>query len=187
MIQEELFERSEVHQECYDTNSRGTPQCIIDCINEHWPIQLDACASAWNAKCENYYSLERGEDSLALPWRGGTWCNPPYSDIQPWWEKALSEEVEALLLLPVRSDMLWFRQAYEMAIDTTRLSTAGLFVDVPVFLFFFPYRINFVYPPGHSAGSSNPERSVLIAVNVNSWVFRDITSDLSNCKLRRRG
>lgn len=182
MTQTELFERSEIHQECYDTNSRGTPQGIIDCINEHWPIQLDACASAWNAKCENYYSLERGEDSLALRWRAGTWCNPPYSDIQPWWEKALSEEVEALLLLPVRSDMLWFRQAYDLAIDTA----AGDNIST-VHLFFFPYRVNFVYPPGHSGGSSNPERSMLIAVNVDSWVFRDVSEDLINCRLRKRG
>ncbi len=35
-------------------------------------------------------------------------CNPPYSNIEPWVRKALSSKAMTVLLLPCRSDTLWF-------------------------------------------------------------------------------
>ena len=53
---------------------------------------LDVCASAQNAKCGLYYTEE--QDGLKQPWLrdgGLNFCNPGYSNVVPWLEKAAQE------------------------------------------------------------------------------------------------
>lgn len=40
------------------------------------PFDLDAAATAENAKAPTFYSVE--DNGLRQPWRGRVWCNPPY-------------------------------------------------------------------------------------------------------------
>jgi hypothetical protein len=52
-------------------------------------VDLDPCSNSRSTvKARQAYSLDRGEDGLALPWVGSVFVNPPYSDILPWAEKA---------------------------------------------------------------------------------------------------
>lgn len=39
------------------------------------------------------------DDALACEWRGIVWCNPPYSDIDPWVEKAISSRLAITAIL----------------------------------------------------------------------------------------
>ncbi len=46
---------------------------------------------------ENYLSTpifygKETNDSLAVEWSGRCWCNPPYSNITPWIEKAIASD-----------------------------------------------------------------------------------------------
>lgn len=57
---------------------------------------LDVAAAEHNAKCADYFTRE--DDGLTQPWCNGwgdeparVWCNPPYSDIRAWVEKAHAE------------------------------------------------------------------------------------------------
>jgi hypothetical protein len=46
-------------------------------------------AAPHNAKCPAYY--DREQDGLEQPWHGVVWCNPPYSGLDAWVEKAWRE------------------------------------------------------------------------------------------------
>lgn len=49
-----------------------------------------------------------GSGGLTIEWTGPTFVNPPFSNILPWVEKALSSSGPVVLLLPVRSTKDWF-------------------------------------------------------------------------------
>lgn len=55
---------------------------------------LDPCADHWSAKCPRYYVKE--DDGLAQDWSayGPVFVNPPYSDPNPWIEKAIEEKTK---------------------------------------------------------------------------------------------
>lgn len=64
----------------------GTPQKLFDVYNEEFDFQLDVCASNKNHKCDEFYTAK--EDGLRSPWVKRNWCNPPYSKILPWVNRA---------------------------------------------------------------------------------------------------
>ena len=65
---------------------------------------IDLAASFDNSLCRLFFG--RGADGLLEPWhtwedRG--WCNPPYSNIEPWIDKAIREAeqgFETIMLIP---------------------------------------------------------------------------------------
>lgn len=71
-----------------------------------WDLDVAACEEAH--VCERYYTA--GHNGLLLSWHGRVWCNPPYSDIWAWIEKAWLEmragraEVIAMLIPGNRTD-----------------------------------------------------------------------------------
>lgn len=73
-------------------------------LNALHHFTLDVAASKENAKCARYFDIEA--DGLSKSWMGETvWCNPPYSDLEPWVKKALLETREGgcpkvVMLLP---------------------------------------------------------------------------------------
>lgn len=97
---------------------------------------LDVCANAVTAKCEIYYSLEElGIDALVTPWGRRNWCNPPYSNITPWVEKAMCEAQNgniSTLLIPDKPEVGYIRLCKSRA-DT---------------LIHLPFRLNFLRPNG---------------------------------------
>lgn len=69
-----------------------------------------------------------GVDGLAQPWVARrVWCNPPFSDIEPWVRKANYEVltgkalVVAMLLPATRTEQPWWQQCVEGSLDVPRL------------------------------------------------------------------
>lgn len=92
----------------------GTPKALFDFVQTRLarvPLTLDVCANANNAKLPDYYSLERKENGLTLPWNGrAIWCNPPYDSTRSWLRKMLLEqESYGMFLLAARTDTVNFQ------------------------------------------------------------------------------
>lgn len=101
---------------------------------------VDVAASAHNAKCERFY--DREVDGLAQDWTGErVWCNPPFSVIPPWVEKAWAEadrvELIVMLLPANRSEQRWWQNLVEPLRDR---DGSALSVE------FLPGRMRFVKP-----------------------------------------
>lgn len=96
-----------------EVDDRGTLPEYFDAFNaEFGPFTLDAAAAAHNAKCEKFYT--RADDGLAQTWAGErVWCNPPYSNLYDWLEKAWAEWPSTrgiTMLLPAnRTEQKWWQ------------------------------------------------------------------------------
>jgi phage N-6-adenine-methyltransferase len=90
-----------------------TPQDFFDRLNEIYHFDLDACATDFNTKCKNYYTIL--DNSLNQEWNyKSVWCNPPYSNIKDFMKKAYEENKKynnnIVLLVPSRTDTKWFHE-----------------------------------------------------------------------------
>jgi phage N-6-adenine-methyltransferase len=70
-----------------------TPQDLWDALNARFQFSLDVAATATNAKCSRFFTLE--DDGLAQSWApvdesdtGACWMNHPYSQTEKWLAKA---------------------------------------------------------------------------------------------------
>lgn len=77
---------------------------------------LDAAASAENAKCARY--IDEAANGLERTWVGErVWCNPPYSEVRAWVEKAWVESSICpliVMLLPAnRCEQAWWQDLIE--------------------------------------------------------------------------
>lgn len=134
-------------RDCY-----ATPSHIFAAAQEDagTPFTVDAAADGGNALCLRYWDLAK--NGLVQDWSTEiVWCNPPYSNIAPFIDRA-KEAHRAALLLPVRSDRRWFRELAKYA----------------TFLDFYEGRIQFI--PAHPAikRTQNFEYSVL------AWFYKEI-------------
>ncbi len=95
-----------------------TPPEIIGAVLDLFDgtIDLDPCSNSHEAPivpAREHFT--RADDGLHREWRGKVYMNPPYGrEIQPWIEKIRSEfeggrVVEAIALVPARTDTRWFR------------------------------------------------------------------------------
>jgi len=97
-----------------DVDDRATTFEDFYPLHERFEFTIDVAASAHNAKLPRFYSLE--EDGLAQDWSGErVWCNPPYSNIEPWVEKAHGGGAElVVMLLPAnRTEQGWWQRHVE--------------------------------------------------------------------------
>lgn len=88
-----------------------TPKSIYDELDAEFHFTLDPCATVENHKCETFFTAE--QDGLLQDWGGYTvFCNPPYSEIGTWVEKAFREsrkdKTTVVLLIPSRTDTKYF-------------------------------------------------------------------------------
>lgn len=84
-----------------------TPQHIFNKYNDIYKFTLDAAATSLNAKCTNYFTKE--SNGLEQGWYGNVWCNPPYSNVKLWIQKAYEESLKGItitMLLPARTDTI---------------------------------------------------------------------------------
>lgn len=77
---------------------------------------LDVAASPHNTKCGRYYT--RSDNGLTRSWAGErVWCNPPYSGIDAWVQKAWDEHPTTpliVMLLPAnRTEQAWWQDHVE--------------------------------------------------------------------------
>jgi phage N-6-adenine-methyltransferase len=121
-----------------DKDDRGTTPEVFDPINARFHFTLDVAASPHNAKCERYYTT--ADDGLKQSWAGASvWCNPPFSDVLPWVEKAWQEWVyttSIVMLVPAnRTEQGWWQEHVEPMRD--RLHS-------PLKVEFLPGRLRFI-------------------------------------------
>jgi site-specific DNA-methyltransferase (adenine-specific) len=82
-----------------------TPGDFFASLNQEFDFLLDVAAAPSNAKLPAYYTEK--DNALIKPWAKRNWCNPPYSDIRPWIEKAAQERANGnltVMLIPARTD-----------------------------------------------------------------------------------
>jgi phage N-6-adenine-methyltransferase len=103
-------------------DDRGTdPEFFAKMVERFGPFDLDAAASAANAKCERFYTLD--DDALTQPWNGRVWCNPPYSNLGAWVFKAHQQymlgnaELIVMLLPANRTEQAWWQNEVEVGRD----------------------------------------------------------------------
>lgn len=83
-------------------------------FQERFEFTVDSAASDHNAQLPRYWTRE--QDGLTQDWSGErVWCNPPYSNIRPWVEKAAKREAEiTVMLLPAnRTEQAWWQDIIE--------------------------------------------------------------------------
>ena len=102
-----------ISQSLFTSNSDEwyTPQNLFDELDSEFHFDLDPCATSESHKCDRYYTKE--QDGLSQKWGGArVFCNPPYSCIDKWVEKAYRETREdntiVVLLIPARTDTRYF-------------------------------------------------------------------------------
>ncbi|MCS5736552.1 phage N-6-adenine-methyltransferase [Herbiconiux daphne] len=103
-----------------------TPFNIYQNLNDEFNFVGDVAASDINHLHMNYLTEE--DDALTTDWNsvfgsGYKWCNPPYSDIGPWIDKAASER-SLVMLIPADVSVGWFKKALA-TVDEVRLITGG--------------------------------------------------------------
>lgn len=96
---------------------------------------LDVCAEGRTAKASAYYSIDEGCNSLVLPWAPKNWCNPPFSNIKPWIEKAHAEAQSGavtFMIFPDCPEVGYCRRSFELATH----------------IYHMPFRMRFLRPDG---------------------------------------
>ncbi len=117
-----------------------TPRWFYESLQEYLNarFEYDVCALEETAKCNNYFSIAGGVDGLLQRWGRINFCNPPYSNINPWTDKAVQQASTPIarsvtaLLIPDKPEVGFTRHAREVA-DT---------------VIHMPFRLNFLRPDG---------------------------------------
>lgn len=95
-----------------NSNEWATPKAFFAALNAEFHFDLDPCATASNAKCKRFYTIEN--DGLTKDWGGArVFCNPPYGrDIGKWvkkcWEESRKPDTLVVMLIPARTDTAYF-------------------------------------------------------------------------------
>jgi phage N-6-adenine-methyltransferase len=105
-------------------DDRQTSPELFARLTARFNFTLDVAASDRNAQCSSYFTPER--NGLGQPWTGRVWCNPPYSNIEPWVEKAWHEyhcgvELIVMLLPANRTEQGWWQRQIEPYRDLVRV------------------------------------------------------------------
>jgi hypothetical protein len=97
------------------TDSWCTPVWLADSLGE---FDLDPCSNQWShIKSARSFSMERGEDGLALPWEGSVWCNPPYSEPMAWAKRLREHNGPWAALVKLDTTTGWWWELMEQAGD----------------------------------------------------------------------
>jgi phage N-6-adenine-methyltransferase len=131
-----------------EVDDRGTPADLFAELDAVHRFTLDVAAAPHNAKCAEFYT--RADDGLTQPWHGSVWCNPPYSGLSAWLEKAWVEWQDPegphriVLLLPAnRPEQPWWQTWVEPYRDRP---------GSPLTVRFLPGRLRFVRPGANDVG-----------------------------------
>lgn len=129
-------------------DERITPAKVFDPLMEEFGFTVDVAANVHNRRVPRFYDLIT--DGLLQSWKGErVWCNPPYSAIRPWVEKAWAEYRDgcaliAMLLPANRTEQTWWQDLVEPHRDGRG----------PIETRFYRSRFNFGVP-GNEGGKFN--------------------------------
>lgn len=123
--------QKQLHRKSTDTPDGDlwyTPRSLINYIEDNVILDkfaLDAAACELSTVAKRFYSKE--DNALNIKWgkgdlddpcymfTGWTFCNPPYSLISQFVDKAIQESIDGIkivLLVPARTDTKWFFKLY---------------------------------------------------------------------------
>lgn len=97
-----------------DVDDRALPESDFEPLQRRFEFSIDVAASADNTKLPKFFTAT--DNGLLKSWKGErVYCNPPYSRIRPWVEKAWSESTElVVMLLPAnRTEQTWWQELIE--------------------------------------------------------------------------
>ena len=141
------------------TDMWSTPQAFFDVLNAKHRFTLDVCATADNAKCLKYFTLET--DGLKQDWTGSVWMNPPYGrEIVKWMKKAYESSMQGatvVCLVPARTDTHWWHEyAAKGAVNFIkgRLKFGNAVNSAP-----FPSAVVIFYPAPAVSGEQTGEQN----------------------------
>lgn len=94
------------------SDERSTPDELFKLLDDEFHFDIDVCAMPNNAKLPNYFHC--GCDGLKQDWAPKRcFCNPPFSELKYWLEKARTESIKGALvvmILPNDSSTKWFHE-----------------------------------------------------------------------------
>jgi len=95
-------------------DDRAIPQERFDELHSRFCFTVDVAATPENAKLPRFYTID--DNGLERDWIGErVYCNPPYSQIRPWVEKAGTSGAElVVMVLPAnRTEQPWWQELVE--------------------------------------------------------------------------
>jgi len=91
-----------------------TPKYIFDYARKLiGGIDFDTACDFDNALAQPIFSNHDSMDSLYVEWIGICWCNPPYSNINPWIEKAIASNAITIMLIPSSNGESYYSKLIE--------------------------------------------------------------------------
>ena len=87
-----------------------TPRKLFDYLDAVINFNLDAAASKNNALCERFLTKKDNALTYTPHYKDRIFCNPPYSLAGEFAKHFLNAKSNCVMLLPVRSDRIWFQQ-----------------------------------------------------------------------------
>lgn len=101
-----------------EVDDRRTDLVFFSDLNSQHQFTIDLAASHENALLNSYFTKK--ENALTRSWENHRcWCNPPFSRLEPWLEKAWSEtttnkcELVVMLLPANRCEQGWWQRHVE--------------------------------------------------------------------------
>lgn len=109
-----------------------TPKAVFDFYDRRFNFTVDVAASNENHLCDMWITAE--EDSLNpdTEWGVSNWVNPPYSNIMPWVERAISQSNNGdvvVMLIPADTSVKWFKLAFENCTECHLISGRLAFIN----------------------------------------------------------
>ena len=107
-----------------------TPKSLFRRLNWEFLFTADICASHENKLHPVYYTED--QDALTSPWFNVNWCNPPYSDVTPWVDKAIEQYQQGktiVMLVPSDTSVKWFKKAYDSCNEVRFISGRISFIN----------------------------------------------------------
>jgi len=108
-----------------------TPKEIFNKLDQEFYFTCDVAASDMNHLVSVY--LTEDDDALDSAWHDVNYCNPPYSGITPWVNKAIIEhdayDKTTVMLVPADTSVKWFKLAYESCNEVRFISGRISFIN----------------------------------------------------------
>jgi len=109
-----------------------TPPLLYRGIDAEFNFLIDVAAASYNHLAPLY--IDESMDALGdAMWPAAPcWCNPPYSNIMPWVEKAAQAAAHGAtvaMLVPADMSVKWFKEAWQSASEMRFISGRISFID----------------------------------------------------------
>lgn len=107
-----------------------TPVEIFKSLDKEFEFACDVAADHHNALTHDYFT--EIDSAFENNWFKTNWCNPPYSNILPWVQKAKIEHEKGktiVMLVPADTSVKWFKEAYNSCNEVRFISGRLAFIN----------------------------------------------------------